>query len=197
MLRWPGRIRQRLIPAVLVTSLVIAACATSPRAISPAPGAIGQKLTLPADARILRSLDITLPAVSQPGSTLPGANQRDVVFTDAHTGFLATGGEATATNQGGVYNALAGGIQRTTDGGKTWSTVWSAPGADIDTVTFQTPSIGFAAGQLFSTSSTTGATGQPLWLRTTDGGATWTAGTGTAGRGQQRLVGASLRCRDK
>ncbi|HEV3097034.1 MAG TPA: hypothetical protein VG104_07800 [Candidatus Dormibacteraeota bacterium] len=169
------RVGQRVVPAAVVICLVVAACATSPAAKSSNTTPVNHLPTLPADARIARSVDVTLPSVSKLSSTLPGANQRDVLFTDARTGFLATGGQATATNQGGVYNSLAGGIQRTTDGGKTWSTVWSAPGADLGTVTFLSPSIGFAAGRLFSTSSTTDTTGQPLWLRTADGGATWTA----------------------
>jgi len=177
MLRKLLRARRRVVPAAVVGCLVFAACATSPAAKSSNKIPVGQMPTPPADARIVRGVDVTLPLVSKPSSTLPGANQRDVVFTDVRTGFLATGGEAMATNQGGVYNSLAGGIQRTTDGGKTWSTVWSVPGADMDTVTFLSPSIGFAAGQLFSTSSTTDASGQPLWLRTADGGASWTAQT--------------------
>jgi photosystem II stability/assembly factor-like uncharacterized protein len=141
---------------------------------------------LPAEARIVRTADITLPPVPQPPSALPGANQRDVVFLDPRVGFLATGGFEIATDQGGVYNAASGGIQRTIDGGKTWQIVWTAPGADISTVTFVSHSIGFAAGQVFSTSSTTGAAGQPVWLRTTDGGASWSAQTPqlpTAGAG--------------
>jgi hypothetical protein len=141
--------RRRVVPAALVTCLVVAACATSPTAKSSDTTPTSHLPTLPADARIVRSVDVTLPPVSKPSSTLPGANQRDVVFTDARTGFLATGGHAAATDQGGVYNPQAGGIQRTTDGGKTWSTVWSAPGADLGTVTFLSPSTGFAAGRFF------------------------------------------------
>jgi photosystem II stability/assembly factor-like uncharacterized protein len=177
MLRTLLRARRRVVPAVLVTGLVVAACATSPATKASNRTIANQTPAWPADARIVRSIDVTLPPVSQPSSSLPSANQRDVVFTDTRTGFLATGGEATATDQGGVYNPLAGGIQRTTDGGKTWSTAWSAPGADVGTITFLSPSTGFAAGRLFSTSITTQTAGHPLWLRTSDGGATWTAQT--------------------
>ena len=125
----------------------------------------------------MRTADITLPPVPQPPSALPGANQRDVVFLDSRVGFLATGGFEVATDQGGVYNAASGGIQRTIDGGKTWQTVWTAPGADISTVTFNSRSTGFAAGQVFPTSSTASAAGQPIWLRTSDGGASWSTQT--------------------
>lgn len=162
----------------MITCLVLAACAASPTALSPKPSSTTKApATLPGEARILRSLDVTLPAVSQVPSTLPGADQRDVVFVDAHTGFLATGGEEIGTNQGGVYNPSSGGIQRTIDAGKTWQTVWSEPGADISTVMFVSRSIGFAAGRIFPTDSATSASGAPAWLRTTNGGASWTVTT--------------------
>ncbi|HEV3096720.1 MAG TPA: hypothetical protein VG104_06210, partial [Candidatus Dormibacteraeota bacterium] len=104
------RVRRRVVPAAVVICLVVAACATSPAAKSSNTNPVSHLPTLPADARVVRSVDVTLASVSKPSSTLPSANQRDVLFTDARTGFLATGGQATATNQGGVYNSLAGGI---------------------------------------------------------------------------------------
>ena len=186
MLRTLLRVRRRVVPAAVVAGLVFAACATSPAATSSSKIGVSHTPVLPADARIVRSVDVTLPLVSKPSSALPGANQRDVVFTDARIGFLATGGQESATDQGGVYNEVSGGIQRTIDSGKTWQTVWTAPGADISTVTFVSPTIGFAAGQVFPTSSTTSAAGQPIWLRSTDGGASWSVQTPqlpTAGAG--------------
>jgi photosystem II stability/assembly factor-like uncharacterized protein len=154
--------------------MTAAACAIAPAA-PPANQVRVVKPGLPAVARIVRTADVTLPPVPQSRSALPAANQRDVVFLDGQVGFLATGGQEIATDQGGVYNAVSGGIQRTTDGGKSWQTVWTAPGADISTITFLSGSTGFAAGQVFPSSSTTDATGQPVWLRTMDGGSTWTA----------------------
>src|SRR5437588_254711 len=186
MLRTLLRVRRRVVPAAVVAGLVFAACATSPAATSSSKIGVSHTPVLPADARIVRSVDVTLPLVSKPSSALPGANQRDVVFTDARIGFLATGGQESATDQGGVYNEVSGGIQRTIDSGKTWQTVWTAPGADISTVRFVSSTIGFAAGQVFPTSSTTSATGQPIWLRSTDGGASWSVQTPqlpTAGAG--------------
>jgi photosystem II stability/assembly factor-like uncharacterized protein len=148
-------------------------------AISPAAPTANQvrvvKPGLPAMAQIVRTAEVSLPPVPQTPSLLPAANQRDVVFLDSQVGFLATGGQEIATDQGGVYHAVSGGIQRTSDGGKSWQTVWTAPGADVSTVTFLSRSMGFAAGMIFPPNGTTGDVGQPLWLRTMDGGSTWTA----------------------
>jgi photosystem II stability/assembly factor-like uncharacterized protein len=163
-----------LLSGGLVLSLVVAACVASP---ATRPANLVAKPGLPAVARIVRTADISLPPAPQAPSALPAANQRDVVFLDSQVGFLATGGRETGTGQGGTYNTMLGGIQRTSDGGKTWQTVWTAPGADVSTVTFLSRSTGVAAGKTFSTDSTTSDSGQPLWLRSTDGGTNWLAET--------------------
>src|ERR1700719_4429705 len=162
----------RLIATSLVLVLPLSGCASSSSTSS------ATKLpVLPGSARIVQTSEITFPKVTLPSSKLPDAGQRSIFFLDNSTGFLARGGQPFAGNNGGTYLPESGGIERTNDAGKTWTTAWALPGAFVSWIGFQSHAVGFAAGNQFDTSSNTSSTGQPLWLRTGDGGASWSAVT--------------------
>lgn len=160
----------RLIATSLVLLLSVSGCATKSSTSD-----AGKQPALPASARIVRTAEITFPPVALPSSKRPDAGQRSVVFLDASTGFLAGGGQPIGTSSGGIYQPESAGIERTDDGGQTWTTAWGAPGAFVSWIGFESPTVGFAAGTQFDTSSNTASTGQPLWLRSSDAGVTWTA----------------------
>lgn len=159
----------RLAATLLVVALPLSACVTS----GPTSNAASQP-ALPASAKIVRTADLTFPPVVLPSSKKPDAGQQSVVFLNSSTGFLARGGPAFGTSSGGTYLPDPGGIERTSDGGKTWTAAWAQPGASLTWIGFQSSAVGFAAGTQFDTSSTTSSTGKPLWLRTSDAGASWT-----------------------
>ncbi len=162
----------RLVLTCLGLALPLGACAPNSQT-----GSAVKQPALPASAHIVRTADLKFPPVVLPASKKPDAGQRAVVFVDSSNGFLARGGQPFATDNGGTYLPEPGGIARTSDGGDTWTTAWTQPGALLYWIGFQSKAVGFAAGLQFDTSSTTSATGQPLWLRTTDAGASWTAMT--------------------
>ena len=167
-----ARVGVRLSTISIVLALAMSGCVTSG-----SKGAALKPPALPVSARIVRTADLTFPPVAMPASTKPDASQHSVVFLDASTGFLARGGQIFGTDAGGVYLPEPGGIERTSDGGKTWTSAWTAPGALVSWIGFQSHTVGFAAGQQFDTTSNTSSTSQPLWLRTSDAGATWRAMT--------------------
>lgn len=134
--------------------------------------------SFPSSAQIVSARTISLPPVSVPASPLPDGNQTDVVFRDHLNGFLAnSGGPSMGTDQGGVYQAGAGGIGRTQDGGVSWHTAWSRPGASILQLGLTGGSTGWAAGWQYPTSPDGTATGSALWLETSDGGNSWSVFT--------------------
>jgi len=162
----------RLIAASMLLALVASACV--------APGSTGAAVkppALPGSARIVRTAELTFPPVAMPSSKKPDAGQQAVVFLNANIGFLARGGQPFGTDSGGAYLPEPGGIERTSDGGKTWTTAWASAGAFVNRIGFQSNAVGFASGLQFDTSSNTSSTAQPLWLRTSDAGASWTAMT--------------------
>src|ERR1700731_2551728 len=176
MLRFSCRTSPRLgqVVPLFATSLILvlplSGCASSSSTSSATKVPV-----LPTSARIVQTSEITFPKVTLPSSNRPDAGQRSIFFLDNSTGFLARGGQPFAGNNGGTYLPESGGIERTTDGGKTWTTAWAFPGAFVGWIGFQSRAVGFAAGTKFDTSSNTSSTGQPLWLRTSDAGATWSA----------------------
>ena len=162
----------RLIAASMLLALVASACV--------APGSTGAAVkppALPGSARIVRTAELTFPPVAMPSSKKPDAGQQAVVFLNANIGFLARGGQPFGTGSGGTYLSEPGGIERTSDGGKKWTTAWASAGAFVNRIGFQSNAVGFASGLQFDTSSNTSSTAQPLWLRTSDAGASWTAMT--------------------
>src|SRR5256885_5375872 len=162
----------RLIATSLVLALTANGCVSNG-----STGAALKQPPLPASARIVRTAELTFPPVAMSPSTRPNAGQQAVVCLDANTGFLARGGQPFGSDTGGTYLPDLGGIERTSDGGQTWTTAWAAAGALINWIGFQSHAIGFASGLQFDTSSNTTSTGQPLWLRSTDAGASWIAMT--------------------
>ena len=159
-----------------LAALLLAVAASGCSASNPTPKT-PKPAILPASARIVRTVDFVLPPVPLPPSAKPDAGEQAVVFLNASTGFVASGGQPLGTDQGGVYLPDPGGIERTGDGGKTWTTAWTAPGALLTWIGFAGPITGFAAGIQFETSSGTSSTSRPLLLRTTNAGITWTAMT--------------------
>src|SRR5438552_11958662 len=160
----------RLIGTSLVLALAASGCVTSG-----STGAAVKSPALPVSARIVRTAELSFPPVAMPPSKKPNAGQQAVIFLDANIGFLAQGGQPLGTDSGGTYLPEPGGIERTSDGGKTWTTAWASAGAFVNWIGFQSNAIGFASGLQFDTSSHTSSTGQPLWLRTADAGASRTA----------------------
>jgi photosystem II stability/assembly factor-like uncharacterized protein len=169
-----GSSRLGLVVRLTTTSVVLAFAASGCVASISTSSSVKQP-ALPASARMVRTAEMTFPPVALPPSKKPNGGQRSVVFVDRSTGFLASGGQPMGSDQGGTYLADMGGIERTADGGDTWTMAWGAPGAFVNWVGFQSHAIGFAAGTQFDTSSSTSSPGQPLWLRSSDSGATWTA----------------------
>src|SRR5947207_13819897 len=156
-----------------LAALLLAVAASGCSASNPTPKT-PKPAILPASARIVRTVDFVLPPVPLPPSAKPDAGVQSVVFLNASTGFVASGGQPLGTDQGGVYLPDPGGIERTGDGGKTWTTAWTAPGALLTWIGFAGPITGFAAGIQFETSSGTSSTSRPLLLRTTNAGITFT-----------------------
>lgn len=87
------------------------------------------------------------------------------MFTPSGTGFLATGGLAGGTGE----------IQRTTDDGATWETVWSRPGASLFWVGATDGEV-MAAGTYAAPGSDPNQAA-PILVESTDGGDTWSSFT--------------------
>jgi hypothetical protein len=128
-----------------------------------------------------------------------------VQFTDSGHGWVAGAGRIMATSDGGAswtrqyagpadldqvdfidgehgWAAGGGSLLRTTDGGASWTALAEpCPGAELSSVHFVSPTLGYAvaataAAQQAPGGQDTTALGGSL-LRTTDGGSTWSAVT--------------------
>jgi photosystem II stability/assembly factor-like uncharacterized protein len=84
-----------------------------------------------------------------------------VYFVDASTGFAVGGSESDREN-----DARNGIILKTTNGGTTWTTLWSHPTSYLKSVFFTNANIGYAVGGYYFGS-------KGIVLKTTDGGITW------------------------
>jgi photosystem II stability/assembly factor-like uncharacterized protein len=127
---------QRSILAVLRPSAVLALLAAVSTGCFPGSGGDG-----PVQARFH-----PIPAPATKG---PAIDPSDVAMISPRTGFLTTG---------------RGLLQRTRDGGTTWTTVWSRRGASLDAIVFADRRHGIAVGSLAN---------RAILLRTTDGGRRW------------------------
>ena len=164
---WPVR---RL--GVLAAVVVLAACGSSAagRAASLRAGTSPPATTAPtttgpaagpAPLPVAGAADATLPAPPGPDGRGPAGHQQDLVFTPAGTGFLVTG----------AFGGSTGEIQRSTDGGATWQTVWSRPGASLYWV--GTTGGAVIATGTYATPGSDPNQAAPLLVESTDGGATW------------------------
>lgn len=102
------------------------------------------------------------PASRGPG---PAPDQQDLAFTPGGTGFLVTGWLGGGTGE----------IQRTTDGGKSWQTVWTKAGAALYWVGTTGNEVRAAGTYAAPGNDPNEAT--PLLLDSVDGGASWTSVT--------------------
>ena len=105
-----------------------------------------------------------LPAPPSAGTTGPASGQQDLAFTSEGTGFLVTSGP---------FGESHGQIQRTTDDGTTWTTVWQKAGASLYWVGTLGSEV-LASGS-FAPPGTDANQATPLLLRSDDGGASWTS----------------------
>lgn len=112
---------------------------------------------------VVKTASASLPAPPPGSGSGPASDQQDLAFVPGGAGFLVTGALGGGTGQ----------IQRTTDHGASWQTVWSRPGAALYWV-------GTAGADVLA-SGTYAAPGgdpnaaSPLLLRSSDGGGTWTS----------------------
>ena len=138
---------------------------------------------------VTAQVSATLPAASPVGPYAgPAPNQQDLVFASSTTGFLVTG-----AFQG------TGLIQRTTDDGATWQTVWSEAGAFLYWVGSVANEV-LAAGTYIAPGADPNSAPTPLMLESPDGGTTWSSFTpvlpslpttsGTQGQGSTQGVPA-------
>src|SRR5438132_3936909 len=134
--------------------------------------ALGVVLTAPAAAafavraesgtspiRIVATQAAKLVRASPPPSRGPYPSETSIAFVDARNGLVATGGPNTPLRGFGR-------IQRTVDGGQTWTTVWSRRSTSVGWVGFVDPRHAFAAAAVETvTSDGSSGTPSPLLLR--------------------------------
>ena len=89
------------------------------------------------------------------------------MFTASGTGFLVT-----SSSFAGSLPASEGRIQRTTDGGASWVTVWQEPGASLYWVGTVGSEV-VASGVLTQPGNNDSSASSPLLLVSTDGGTSW------------------------
>ena len=100
-------------------------------------------------------IEARFQGVPPPRTNGPAISPTDVVMLSPRIAFLTTGS---------AYGTAAGRIQRTLDGGDTWTTVWSRRRAGLEHIAFADRRHGLAIGWIGE---------RPIAVRTHDGGATW------------------------
>lgn len=103
------------------------------------------------------SLKTAVPDTAATGAGFPPAEAKDILFTSAETGF-------TVTNRGLLY--------RTTDGAASWTFVPTSSSGPLNSLYFIDSMTGFAVGP--GDPAAAGSGQSTAFLKTTDGGATWT-----------------------
>jgi photosystem II stability/assembly factor-like uncharacterized protein len=108
----------------------------------------------------------TFRETTPPDTTGPAVDPTDVAMVSPRVGFLTTGG---------AQGRDAGRIQRTLDGGNTWTTLWSRKLASLEAISFADRLHGIVLGALFQQkrAAAWGQPADPVVLRTADGGSTW------------------------
>ncbi len=109
---------------------------------------------------IAHTRPVSLPPPAKVASTGPAPGQRDLVFATAELGFLV------ADNASGAM------VERTTNGGDSWSVVWQHADAGLDWVGMAGPEV-VATGVSGPRAATDAAQATPLLLRSADHGSTW------------------------
>jgi photosystem II stability/assembly factor-like uncharacterized protein len=151
------------VPSAAVTA---SAAASATATAAPTTASVGA-----ASMRVTQTATMTLHRVAPPASSAPAAGIRDVAFRDGQHGLLVTGGILVGTTTGTAVSGT-GRVQITSDGGRSWTTVWQSAGAVLDWVGFADAQHAFAAGRTFPSAN---AAGTPLVLVSADGGHSWQA----------------------
>jgi photosystem II stability/assembly factor-like uncharacterized protein len=126
-----------------------------------------RRCTLTARLPIVESAAMRIVRTAPPPSRGPASGVADVAFLDARRGFDVT---TNATYDGRGTSR----IQRTDDGGASWTTVWSRSRASLDSIDFAGP-YGFAAGVTYARCSLGNCRGRPVLLTSDDAGVHWRA----------------------
>src|SRR5213083_3005055 len=115
-----------------------------------------------------RVATLRLVPVPPPISHGPMGGVEDVAFLDARDGFVVTAAANAAFAGSG-----RGSIQRTADGGASWTTIWSRRRVALGWIGFADARHGFAAGVSFPVGYPQSKLPRPLLLRSDDGGRSW------------------------
>ena len=121
---------------------------------SPAAAATTASLTAPLTGASLSSL------TEAPGGSRPAAGQQGLAFTRDGTGFLISG-----PADYGLASPSPAELQRTTDGGRSWTTVWRKVGYRLNWV-------GTAGGEVLAAGASASGTG-PFLIESENDGASW------------------------
>ena len=139
----------RLAPVVAAITILVPIAATVGASSPPTP-----------------TLDITshatswLPAPPQAPNWGPGPDERGLVFTQDGTGFLVSSQSLVPTGAGSAAE-----VQRTSDQGKSWTTVWRRSRDSLSWIG--------AVGSEVVAAGISLAVRQPFLIENNDGGATW------------------------
>jgi len=143
------------------------------------PGCDGSQRRAVEQMHVVATKQMAFERVPPPRTSAPGIGPSALFFFDEHIGFAATsGGSGHQSHIGYVPPREAGRIQRTTDGGATWTTMWSKRAAVFDSITFAADhSTGLATGSTIVRYRREWAVPRtrPLLLATYDGGRRWHA----------------------
>lgn len=171
-----GRPSRRRSPAVIAATGMLAVgllagCASPQRGGSP-PISMAPSTAAPSSSPVLliKSLTaVTLPTGPTDATEGPAPGQQDLALTAAGAAFLVT-----SESGAGSQPASGGRIQRTTDGGTRWTTVWQKPNASLYWVGTAGSQV-VASGELVPPGAP--STASPLLLVSSDGGSSWAAVT--------------------
>ena len=114
------------------------------------------------DGKIYQTADAGATWVSRYTNPSPDQPWHQIWFTDANVGYVV-GGSVSCT--GASCNHPRGRIVKTTDGGRSWTSIWQPHEADVAAIAAN------PAGELFAVLNTASS----QIMRSADAGATWTA----------------------
>lgn len=165
-----SRIGRRRVAAVLFVAggLVVSACSSAGQHSRAVPSTSSTTSAGGYPLLAIKGQEVVSLPSGPPGTHEgPAPGQQDLAFTTVGTGFLVT-----SSSVPGPPPAYGGRIQRTTDGGASWVTVWQQPGASLYWVGTAGSEV-MASGALTPPGDNNSSTPSPLLLASSDGGTSW------------------------